>query len=374
MVYLNNAATSYPKPEAVLLRVNGVLREPPASEGRSNKADSRNRARRTIASFFGGSADRLIFTSGATEGLNVALQGLLQPGDHVVTTETEHTSVLRPLRLLEERIGIRWTPVPCDAEGYVNPRAVTAACTADTRMVVLNHGSNVTGAVQDLETIGAFCRKNGILFVVDASQTAGHVPIDMAAMQIDVLVFTGHKGLLGIEGCGGFCFAEGITIRPLKVGGTGVRSDMLEQPAELPHLLEAGTLNRAGIESMAAGIEYLSGSGDSDMRRTLALRDRVVDELLAMGRPVVYAARRAGRYGPLLSFNIPGLSPADAGDMLGMSFDIAVRSGLHCAPLIHRRVGSYPEGSVRASFGRFNTEEDADRLLDALKSMVASVA
>ncbi|MCF7929235.1 MAG: aminotransferase class V-fold PLP-dependent enzyme [Spirochaetales bacterium] len=379
IIYLNNAATSWPKPEAVLRRLEGVLQAPPGLQERGGtaKADASggpytdpDTCRRTLADFFGAAVpDRFIFTSGATESLNTILFGMIPAGSRIVSTVIEHNSVLRPLRLLEKRGLIELVLIGCDREGYVDKEAF-AAEVEGCSMAVVNHISNVTGAIQPLKEFSAAARKAGAVFVVDASQSAGVVPVDITRQGIDVLVFTGHKGLFGIQGSGGFYLSPHLECRPLKVGGTGVYSSLEEQPDEYPIRLEAGTRGLPGIISMEAGIQWIHREGQAVLAgRVDRLRRRALEELGRIPGLQIFAAAPGDsdrKAAGLFSFLIKGQSPEETVFILQESFDIRVRAGLHCAPRIHRALGTWPEGTVRVSFSPFNTDSDVDKLVQAV--------
>lgn len=381
MIYLNNAATSFPKPEAVLEAVNAYCRRPPFSAERSGAAEQGRdilaRCRENLCRLFNiDSPDHVIFTSGATHSLNLVLRGLLKRGDHVVTTQTEHNSVLRLVKTLEKREGIFLTIVPCNKNGWVDPGQMKACLLDHTRLVVVNHCSNVTGSFQDIIKIGTILKKHRALFVVDAAQSAGAAPIDVAKAEIDVLVFAGHKSLFGFQGTGGVYIREGIDPDPLIIGGTGVKSDYLFQPPGRPGCYEAGTLNVPGIVSLNAGVEYILKTGIQTVRqKKAALKTRLLEFFLNQKNIVVYGGSRLEDFSgteAVVGFNIKGFPAEDTGYILEKSFDIICRSGLHCAPLIHQALGSYPEGCVRVSFSPFNTRKDVDGLIDAVSRIVQS--
>jgi cysteine desulfurase family protein len=374
MIYLNNAATSFPKPREVNDAVVSYLATEPCHAGRAGferqAEDKLWACRQGLADLFGiEDPAHIVFTSGATESLNLALRGSDLRG-HVVTTAIEHNSVLRPLNRLKEEEGLELTVVACDDNGRVTPNAIERAIRPNTCALVVNHSSNVTGTVLDLEALGQVAQQYGLLFVVDASQSAGVVPIDAESSHIDLLAFAGHKSLWGVPGIGGLYVREALSLDPLVVGGTGVRSDLPSQPREMPLYYEAGTQNTLGITALLAGVNFVLQHGIEDIaRRRQQHVERMVDELERVPGVLIYARDAALEHGATLSFNIEGVSPEDAGYMLDSCFGIMVRTGLHCAPLIHEALGTFPRGSVRVSPSYFTTDDDIDRLVDAVRAV-----
>ncbi len=374
MIYLNNAATSYPKPSEVNEAITSYLATEPFDVGRVGFEREREdivwACRQRLATLFGvEDPTHIVFTSGATESLNLALLGSNLNG-HIVTTAIEHNSVLRPLQRLQSEQGIELTVVDCDTNGYVTPGDIEQAIRPDTSAIVVNHCSNVTGAVLDLETIGRMARQHDVLFVVDASQSAGAEPIDVQRQSIDLLAFTGHKSLYGIPGTGGLYMHQAMSLRPLKVGGTGVRSDLPHQPREMPLYYEAGTMNLLGITALHAGVDYVLRQGvqviGSKKKQQL---ERLRAELSKIPGIVLCAPEMTSTHTGVLSFNLDGISPEEVGYVLEHSFGILVRAGLHCAPLIHKALGSYPAGSVRVSLSYFTTDDEIDQFVAAVKAM-----
>jgi cysteine desulfurase family protein len=376
MIYLDNAATSFPKPEAVYQALDQFARTSLANPGRAGHRmalgaeRTLEQARHILNQFFGGEApERWIFTLNCTDGLNLAIKGVVQPGDHVITTDLEHNSISRPLVTLQKAGVITLSRVPSES-GYVDPAAIQAALLPETSLVALTHASNVLGTVQDVASIGAIVRQAGALFLVDAAQTAGVVPIDLRTALIDLLAFPGHKALYGPTGTGALYVgprADG-KLRPWREGGTGGDSSSATQPIQLPYLLEGGTPNVLGIAGLAAGIEWVAQRGPESLRRhEVALLERAVG--WAASSPGWHVA---GRWDPEthvspLSLVVPTpLSAQDVGAILDTSFDIAVRPGLHCAPYIHRALGTFPDGTLRLSPGPFTTSEEIDGFLRAL--------
>lgn len=374
MIYLDNAATSFPKPEGVYRAMDAYARSSLANPGRAGhrlavaaKAtldDARFRLSRFVN---GAGPDRVAFAYNGTDALNMAVKGVLRAGDHVVTTDLEHNSVSRPLVKLTDDGVITLTRVPSDAGGTVHPDAVAAAITPKTKLVALTHASNVLGTVQPVGEIGKLCRERGILFLVDAAQTVGVLPIDVQAMHISLLAFPGHKGLFGPTGTGGLYVAPGVTIRAWREGGTGGDSKSPTQPTGFPEFLEGGTPNLLGIVGMIAGLDFVEERGvDAIHRHEVELCERlraaVADNPLIV--PVGHAdvSRRVGTF----SFRCEAMPSEDVAGILDTSFGICVRAGNHCSPYIHKAVGSYDDGLVRVSPGPFNTADHIDTLANAL--------
>lgn len=376
-VYLDNAATSFPKPEQVYRAVEHAMRHIGVGPGRGGYSKSLEAtrlvfdARETVAEFFGvADSARIIFTHSATEALNLAVQGLIKPGCHVVTTSMEHNSLARPLRMMEQR-GAEVTWVEADREGFVEPRRIANALRPTTRLVALTHCSNVTGTIQSIGEIGEIAAKGGATLLVDAAQSAGHIPIDVREMKIDLLAAPGHKGLLGPQGTGFLYVGERVELEPLLVGGTGGSSVQLEQPEKMPERLESGTLNTPGIAGLKAGIEYLRDTGLAAVAaRENALVKMLVGGLNSIKGVVVHGPADASRRAGLASFTVTGIDPSNVGFLLSNDHDICVRVGLHCAPCAHRTIGTFPHGTIRVSPGCFNTEGDIEVFLRALRSIV----
>jgi cysteine desulfurase family protein len=380
MIYFDNAATSWPKPDAVPAAMARFLREQGANPGRSGHKLSIDSARvvyeaRDRVARLLGCADPLsvVFTKNATEATNLALLGLLAPGDHVVTSVMEHNSVLRPLRFLEGR-GVSVTRVSCTADGTLDPDDVARAITSKTRLIVLGHASNVTGTVCPIDEIGRLTTKRDLLFCVDAAQTAGAHPIDVRAMHVDLLAFTGHKSLFGPQGTGGLCIGERARdrLRPLMYGGTGSDSDSDVHPDFLPDRFEAGTLNAVGLAGLCAGIAFVESQGLTSIReRERSLTRRLLDGLAQIPGAHVFGSRDADRQTAVVSCNLEGWNCSDVASALEERAEICCRSGLHCAPLAHRQLGTFPEGAVRFGLGLFNTEAEVDTALAVLHELAA---
>ncbi|GHV93996.1 cysteine desulfurase [Spirochaetia bacterium] len=377
MIYLDNAATSWPKPEAVYLISDKVLREESGNPGRSGHTLSLAAGRRIeetrlfAARFFGiQKPERMCFTLNATDALNLALKGLLRSGDHVIAGSMEHNSVARPLETLKER-GVEYTKIPASPVYGTDPADVKAALRANTKLAVFSHVSNVCGTVNPIAEIGALCREHGILLLVDAAQSAGAFPINVEKMNVDLLAFPGHKGLLGPQGTGGLYIREGLVLAPLREGGTGSRSEELIQPASLPERYESGTQNTAGIAALGEGIRFLIEEGPEKIRDHEAiLASRLIEDVRAIPGLTFYGPPAgAGRSG-VVSVTLSGLDPVEVALILDNSFGIAVRAGLHCAPDAHRTLGTLERGgTIRISAGCFNTIEDIDRCIKALSAI-----
>ncbi|MBN1593414.1 MAG: aminotransferase class V-fold PLP-dependent enzyme [Candidatus Coatesbacteria bacterium] len=378
-IYLNNAATSYPKPEPVLRSIADLLNRPPFHHARTGfeheAVDIVGECRKELAALFGApDPNRIIFTSGSTESLNLALYGLPLKGKHVVTTTIEHNSVLRPLKTMEREGLITISIVGCDENGFVPVEEIEVEIREDTGAIVVNHCSNVTGAPMDIEAIGQIARQRSIPFVVDVSQSAGIYPIDVERMNIDVLAFTGHKSLYGLQGIGGAYIREDLELKPLKIGGTGVRSDYLFQPETVPMYYEAGTQNLPGIVSLYEGVKFIRERNIDEIRKH---KERLVSmmkgRLSKMDKIVTFPNGSCDWPTTIFCFNIKGMDPADVGYILENSFNIVIRSGLHCAPLIHARIGTFPDGSVRVSPSFSTTDDDAEALVEAVEKINSMV-
>lgn len=377
MIYLDNAATTQRKPQQVLdAVVQAMTTMGNASRGAHGSALEAARAvyntRAKLAKLFGCSrADHVVFTSNSTEALNIAIRGTLNPGDHVISTDLEHNSVLRPLYLLEETGVISLDFVPANRQGQVDYADFERLLKPNTRAIVCTHASNLTGELLDIRRIGAFAKQKGLLLIVDASQTAGCVPIDMEAMGVDILCFTGHKGLYGPQGTGGLCIREGVEIRPFKVGGSGVQSYNPHQPEEYPTRLEAGTLNSHGIMGLSAALDFLAETGVqaiADYEHDLTYR--FYNGVKAIPGVTVYGDFTPGHNRTaVVALNIRDYDSSAVSDELAMGFDIATRPGAHCAPRMHRALGTQEQGAVRFSFSWFNTAEEVDEAIAAVKEL-----
>jgi cysteine desulfurase family protein len=326
--------------------------------------------REKLADLFGLSdVSQVAFTCNATEALNTALFGVLKPGDHVITTVCEHNSVLRPLYLLEQQ-GVELSFLPADARGVLSYDELESLYRSNTRVVVVTHASNVTGNVTDLERISSFTRKHQLLLIVDASQTAGVLPLKMEAAGIDILCFTGHKGLMGPQGTGGICVREGVDVRPLKVGGSGIQSFSRTHPGAMPTALEAGTLNGHGIAGLHASLDFLKRTGIENIhRREQMLCQRFLDGIRRIRGITVYGDLTMPVRVSIVSLNIRDMDSAMVSDLLWEDYEICTRAGAHCAPLMHETLGTAKQGTVRFSFSCFNTEQEIDAAVTALREI-----
>ena len=375
MIYFDNAATTLQKPDPVIQAAVCAIRSL-GNAGRgvheATLAASRilYETREKLAAFFHAeSASRIAFTSNSTEALNIAIKGTLKEGDHVITTQLEHNSVLRPLYEMEER-GVQLSIVPCDASGRIDPAELARSIRKNTKAVFCTHGSNVTGNLVDIAAIGKISRENGLLFGVDASQTAGTIPIDVQNMNIDILCFTGHKGMLGLQGTGGIYVRDGVSVRPLKTGGSGVQSYEHRHPAQMPEALEAGTPNGPGIAGLNAAVTYLLETGiDVIHTRELALMHRFYNGIRAIPGITVYGDFSADDRCPIVSLNVSGYDSSEVSDELSCTYQIATRPGAHCAPLMHEALGTVSRGAVRFSFSHYNTEKEVDFAISAMREI-----
>jgi cysteine desulfurase family protein len=383
MIYFDNAATSWPKPARAIEAMSHFMTEVGANPGRSAHHLSVQagrivyETREALARLFNMDDPlRIVFGLNATEALNLALRGLLRPGDHVVTSSMEHNSVMRPLRALEEQGVVEVEAVPCSSEGFLDPADLEAAIGPHTRMIALNHGSNVVGSLLPVAEAGEIARAYDVLLLVDAAQTAGAYHLDMKAMQVDLLAFTGHKTLFGPQGTGGLCIGERVDVddlQPLKQGGTGSRSDHEEQPAFLPDKYESGTVNTVGLAGLRAGVEFVLERGVENIRvREVELTQRLIEGLLDIPGVMLYAGHDAEMQMATISFNVEGLAPSEVGLRLDEEYNIMSRVGLHCAPAAHRTIGTFPVGTVRFSLSYFNTVEDVDEALRAVGGIAGS--
>lgn len=375
MIYFDNAATSLQKPEAVIEAVAEAMKSlGNASRGAHSAALGSNRmvyeTREMLAELFHiDDPSRIAFTMNATESLNIAIAGIFRPEDHVITTVMEHNSVLRPLYRMEES-GTELSFLQADKKGNISYEELENAIRSNTRAVICTHASNLTGNVLDLERIGEICKKHRLLFLVDASQTAGIIPIDVQKMKISVLCFTGHKGLLGPQGTGGIYVAPEINIRPLVVGGSGIQSYLKTQPDEMPARLEAGTLNAHGIAGLHAAVSYIIEKGVEQIYQE---EHEKTDYFYRMIRSIpdihIYGDPEAELHAPIIALNIGDYDSAQVADELMETYGIATRAGAHCAPLMHQALGTQKQGAVRFSFSQFNTRKELDAGIQALREL-----
>jgi cysteine desulfurase family protein len=384
MIYLDNAATSFPKPEVVYRTLDDFARTKLANPGRSSHRMAKDAERMiddtrlSLNRFFNGEGyRRWVFTLNCTDGLNMAIKGSIRPGDHAITTDLEHNSISRPLRALEKAGVIALTRVRSE-RGYVDPQAIRQALTPKTRLVAMTHASNVLGTVQPIDLIAPIVREAGAVFVLDAAQSAGVVPIDLKATPIDLLAFPGHKALFGPTGTGALYVSPRVELRAWREGGTGGDSKNEVQPEEMPYLLEGGTPNALGIAGLGAGVAWVAEQGQEKNRRhEVELLTRVLEWVESSGSADGW--KIAGRWEPeahvgalsLVTPNLEDLHPQTLADMLDSSFEIAVRPGLHCAPYIHRAIGTFPDGTLRLSPGPFSNHEHIDAFIEALTAITA---
>lgn len=372
MIYLDSSATSFLKPpqvaEAVFRSFNTI-----GNAGRGAHAPTLNASRliydtrEKLAALFGTpDPSRIAFTCNATEALNIAIHGAIHPGEHVITTACEHNSVLRPL-YLKEKEGTELTIIPADKKGRIRYDLLESSVKSNTSAIVLTHASNLSGNVTDLAFVSNFTKKHGLLLIVDASQTAGSLPINVVKMGIDILCFTGHKGLFGPQGTGGLYVREGLTLSPLKSGGSGIHSFDRQHPTYMPTALEAGTLNGHGIAGLNAGLDYILSTGVKNIHaKEISLARRFVNGISDISDLKLYGDIDAPLRTPIISLNIGNMSSASVSDILWEDYEICVRAGAHCAPLMHKTFGTEKQGAVRFSFSCFNTETEIDTAIRAM--------
>ena len=372
MIYLDSSATSFLKPpqvaEAVFRSFNTI-----GNAGRGAHAPTLNASRliydtrEKLAALFGTpDPSRIAFTCNATEALNIAIHGAIHPGEHVITTACEHNSVLRPL-YLKEKEGTELPNIPADKKGRIRYDLLESSVKSNTSAIVLTHASNLSGNVTDLAFVSNFAKKHGLLLIVDASQTAGSLPINVVKMGIDILCFTGHKGLFGPQGTGGLYVREGLTLSPLKSGGSGVHSFDRQHPTDMPTALEAGTLNGHGIAGLNAGLDYILSTGVKNIHaKEISLARRFVNGISDISNLKLYGDIDAPLRTPIISLNIGNMSSASVSDILWEDYEICVRAGAHCAPLMHKTFGTEKQGAVRFSFSCFNTETEIDTAIRAM--------
>ena len=375
MIYFDNAATTLRKPECVVQAVTEGLCNL-GNPGRSIHGSSMDASRivfdtrLALARLFGAeSPDRIAFTANSTEALNIAIKGILDPGDHVITTALEHNSVLRPLYEMEER-GVELTVLPADSLGRLHYEKLEPAIRENTKAIVCTHGSNLTGNLVDIRRIGEIAKKHGLLFVVDASQTAGVFSIDVRQMHVDILCFTGHKSLLGPQGTGGLYVREGVTVRPLLSGGSGVQTYLRHHPPQMPTALEAGTLNTHGIAGLLAAVEYIQEIGIDTIRDAEhALMWDFYEQVTNIPGITVYGDFDHKNRCPIVTLNVRDYDSGRVSDYLSEEYEIATRPGAHCAPLMHRCLGTVDQGAVRFSFSHYNTKEEIKIAVAALQEL-----
>jgi cysteine desulfurase family protein len=377
LIYLDNAATVWPKPEPVYKFMDEFFRTMGVNPGRSGydlaieAGAVLDRTRKRLTKFFGGDEDtpeRLVFGYNVTDALNLAIPGLVHPGDHIITTNLEHNSVIRPVNHMVRDFGAEATYLPFNAAGFIDPDDVRKAIKPNTKVVIVNHGSNVIGTVQPIRQIGAICREHNLSFIVDTAQTAGVIPINMKEMNIDVLAFTGHKALMGSMGIGGLCVRKHVEIKQVRSGGTGVRSAYPYHLEEFPWRLEYGTPNMVGVASLSAGQDWLAEQGVENIyRHEMSLAQKLVDGLRQIEGVRIYCCESLENHLSTVLMNLEGVDPGDVGVMLDVDHNIATRTGLHCAPLVHRQLGiEDTHGGVRFSVGAFNTEVHINAAIAAI--------
>jgi cysteine desulfurase family protein len=381
LIFLDNGATSFPKPEEVYAFMDSFYRNFGVNPGRSGydlcmeTGEMVEETREMLAEFFNGKdPNRLCFSYNSTDALNLVINGILKEGDHAITTTIEHNSVLRPLYHLYKYNGVEVDYIPFDSRGFVDPDEFPKKFKKNTKLVIINHASNVIGTIQPIKEIGKHCRKNGIPFAIDASQSAGKIPIDIEEMNVDVVIFTGHKSLLGPTGIGGLYVREGIEIKHTRAGGTGVRSAVRTHLDEYPYRLEYGTLNVLGVAGLQAGLKWLQKNGmnnlhEQEMRLTALLRDELKD----IEEVTLYCQDDLKAHISVFLFNIDGLEALNTATILDVDYNIASRSGLHCAPLVHEQLGTDKiRGAVRFGIGPFNTEAQIKTAINAVKEIAES--
>lgn len=377
MIYLDNAATTMKKPQCVIDAVVAAMSHMGnAGRGATSAALDASRiiydTREKISDLFNlQNPSRVAFTCNSTESLNTAIKGILSSGDHAITTALEHNSVLRPLYDLQAK-GMELSIVDCDENGNIDYNDFEKLIKENTKAIVCTHASNLVGNVLDVKKIGSIAKKHNLIFIVDASQSAGVFPIDMQDMNIDILCFTGHKGLLGPQGTGGLCVREGIDVRPLKVGGSGVNTFSKEQPVEMPTHLEAGTLNGHAIAGLNAALDYLKEEGiDNIQKREEELMFRFYNGIKDIKDIKIFGNFENKRVA-IVTFNVGDIDSAAFSDELSFAYDISTRAGAHCAPLMHKAMNTVEQGAVRFSFSHYNTEEEIDTAIKAVKEIAAS--
>jgi len=380
LIYLDNSATSFPKPEAVYEFMDSFYRTHGVSPGRSGfdaaieTEEIIQNARKMLTGIFNGDdPNRLTFSYNASDSLNMIIMGLAEKGDHVVTTMLEHNSVLRPLHHLQLNGVAEVTHVPFDKHGYVDPDDIKKAIKKNTKMVIVNHSSNVIGTVQNVTAMGKICKEAGVYFVVDASQSAGAIPIDMKVMGIDALVFTGHKCLLGPTGIGGSYVMESLPVKGTRFGGTGVRSAQKTHLTEFPYRMECGTLNTVGVAGLYAGTQWVLENGIEKLHaQEMELWKKLKAGVRNIENITLYCAEDPANRNAVLSMNIDKFDSGDVGTLLDVDYNIACRTGLQCAPLVHEGIGTIDmHGTVRLSIGPFNTEAHIDAAIEALEDIAS---
>ncbi len=377
MIYLDNAATSWPKPETVYQAISNFLKEKGGNPGRGSHSMASaameiiEETRNLISGFINSpDPNRIIFTLNCTDALNLALKGLLRSGDHVIISPFEHNSVIRPLNKLS-RTGVEISKIyPTNDKGIVSPENIKKAIKKNTKLIVITHASNVTGVIQPIEEYGKIARTNDLILLVDAAQTIGKYPIDVQKSSIDLLAFSGHKGLFGPPGTGILYIGERVDLDTIREGGTGSQSEVEEQPSILPDRYESGTPNTLGICGLGAGVKFILSEGLEKIKmHGQHLIRKLIEGLSNINTISIYTPKKSSDIVPILSFNIKGYTPGEVGIILDQAFDIKVRAGLHCAALAHKALGTYPQGTVRLSPGYFNTSDEIDSTIMAIEKI-----
>ncbi len=377
MIYFDNAASSWPKPGGVTKAMENYLNDFSANPGRSGHKLARQAGnvvlgtRQRLAALINSpSSERIVFTLNATEALNTAILGSVETQDHVITTTMEHNSVLRPLNYAAKQ-GVEVEIITCNRNGLVDPDKIRSAIKQNTKLIAVGHASNVTGSIQPIEEIGEIARGADIPFLLDAAQTAGAVPIDVQKQNVSLLAITGHKSLLGPQGTGALYVADGLTVNPLKYGGTGSYSELEEQPFEFPDYLESGTLNGVGIAGLGAALSYIEERGLSEIinyKKNLVYQ--LINGLKGINNIQIYGHVNGVETVPVVSFSVSGCDSSEIAFILDSVYDMAVRPGLHCAPLAHKTIGTFPEGTIRVSLSVFNTKDEVAAFISAIKEIV----
>lgn len=378
MIYFDNAATTWPKPKEVFRAMKRCMQEAGANPGRSGHQMAIKAARiiyntrETLANLFGiKDSKNIIFTLNATDAINLGIKGLLKEGDHVITTSMEHNSVIRPLIHLSQGNYISVTIVNCNSQGELNTDDIKKAIKKNTKLIVITHASNVTGNLMPIGKVGKIAKENNITFMVDAAQTAGTCEILVEKLNIDLLAFTGHKSLLGPQGTGGLYIREGLEIEPSRQGGTGSNSESESHPNFLPDKFESGTPNTVGLAGLGAGVEFIQKKGIKNIfEYKKDLTNYLIDKLQEIDEINLYGLLSKDMQIPLVSFNVNKIEPSEVSYILDQAFNIMSRAGLHCAPCAHRTIKTFPSGTIRFSLGYFNTKEEVDISIQALKHII----
>ncbi|KAB3531879.1 aminotransferase class V-fold PLP-dependent enzyme [Alkaliphilus pronyensis] len=380
MIYLDNAATTFPKPEIVYESVLDHMKGYGANPGRSGHKLAIEagrvifKGREAVSRLLGiDNPMQVVFTSNATEALNLGIKGTLIGGDHVITTSMEHNSVIRPIKALE-RVGVENTIVECEADGSINISKIEEAIKKNTKLIVMTHASNVTGTLMPIEEVGLLAKKYNLVFMVDAAQTAGVYNIDVGKLNIDLLAIPGHKGLLGPQGTGILYIRDGLEVMHFKEGGTGSKSQELSQPEMMPDRYESGTPNTPGIAGLTKGIEFILKEGTAKIRgHEEALTQYFIDEVKKIQKVKVLGPMDAKKQAAVISINIGDEDSSEIAYILDKAYDIAVRPGLHCAPVAHKTIGTFEQGTVRFSIGYYNTKEDIEKAVSAIKDICQQI-